>query len=402
MNQRTRTILGASAISSATLALVFGCVEPVRDVGAEYAPDAASTAPVSFVPPPDASSDGKSDVPVPDVRMCIATECPFPYATCGTGYKCGTNLLTDDAHCGECGHGCPGAGPVSSDYQGLNLAGRCIDGKCELTCPSGFKDCNGLVDDGCEVAYSSNVDNCGGCGIVCPTRSNGTRSCAGGICAEDQECLPPKVWCGTACVDPQNNLQHCGACNSACPYKQPPAGMAQVCQNGECGNFQCSLNRADCNNDITDGCEVTLTTDLNNCGQCGTRCAPGQRCMVRADKGNAVMCSCDPHETFCGANTCVDLLSDSFHCGACGHACPVNTTSGTHSSTSCQNGFCVVACAPGWGDCDGDRANWCETNTSSNPRHCGACGNECAPDQPCIDGVCAMVECESDAGVVTK
>jgi len=397
MNERTRKILGTSAILSATLALVFGCVEPVRDVGFEPAPD-ASTGTVGFVrPTDDASADGASAVPVPDVEMCIATECPFPFATCPKAagvpaYKCETNLLTDDNNCGACGNACPS----SFTYPGLNLVGRCIDGKCSLTCPVGFLDCNGLVDDGCESSAYTDPDNCGACGTVCPTLSNGTRVCTNGTCAED--CLPPKVWCGSACVDLNTALGHCGECFNACPFQQPPRGMVQICQGGECGHFQCSATTADCNNDVGDGCETNITNDVNNCGGCGTQCAPGQRCLVRQDKGGVPMCSCEPHETFCGGATCADLLSDVNHCGACGNRCTVTP----HANTSCQNGFCVTECAPGWDDCDGDISNGCETNTSLNPRHCGACGNRCAPEQPCINGVCAMVECDRDAGAVTK
>jgi hypothetical protein len=396
MNERARTILGTSAISFATLALAFGCVEPVREVGFEGPPD-ASTGTVGFIPPTDdASADGGSAVPVPDVLMCISTECPFPFVTCpkpGAGsYKCETNVLTDDKNCGACGNVCA----TSSTHPGLNLVGRCIDGACELTCPVGFQDCNGLVDDGCESNSYTDLENCGGCGIVCPTLSNGTRACTGGKCAED--CLPPKVWCGTTCVDLESNVQHCGQCARPCPPRTPPPGMVQVCQGGACGQFACAGLRGDCNNDIADGCEINTATDTNNCGGCGTKCAPGQRCMIRADKGNVPMCSCDPHETFCGATTCADLLTDVTHCGACGNRC----ATGAHANTSCVNGFCAVECSPGWGDCDGDSATGCETNLSLNPRHCGACGNQCAPDQPCINGACAMVECESDAGVVTK
>ncbi|MBX3199776.1 MAG: hypothetical protein KF894_16695 [Labilithrix sp.] len=398
MNERTRKILGTAGITSATIALVFGCVEPVRDIGFDSAPDAGANT-VGFVPPADdASADGASALPEPDVMMCVSTECPPPFVTCpklggAPAYKCETNLLTDDSNCGACGNACP----TTSTYPGLNIVGRCIDGKCALTCPVGFQDCNGLVDDGCESNSYTDLENCGACGNVCPTLSNGTRACTGGVCAE--ECLPPKVWCGTACVNPQSTLAHCGACFNACPAVQPPTGMTQVCRNGECGHFECFATRGDCNNDISDGCEIALNMDPDNCGACGTKCGPGQTCMLRADKGNVAMCSCDPHETRCGATSCADLLSDVAHCGACGNRC---TATGAHTAANCQNGFCVTECAPGWGDCDGDLSNGCESNLSLNPRHCGACGNRCAPEQPCIDGVCAMVECDSDAGVVTK
>ncbi|MBX3199463.1 MAG: hypothetical protein KF894_15120 [Labilithrix sp.] len=390
--------LRAALMLTPALALVAACSangNTMIIVGDACDDGSCTPSPPSFTPATeDASADGASALPSPDVQMCVATECPFPFDTCpkaggGTSYLCETNLLTDDANCGGCGQACP-------TYPGLGLLERCIDGKCELTCPAGSQDCNGIGDDGCESDSNRDLDNCGGCGIVCPTLANGTRACTSGVCAS--ECLPPKVWCGTECVDLNSTLRHCGACSNACPPRQAPRNMVQVCKNAECGHFECTAPTADCNDDLSDGCEIVITTDVNNCGACGNRCAPGQRCMIRADKGNVPVCACDPHETFCGGSTCANLLTDTNHCGACGNRC----AGGANTATGCENGFCVTECAPGWGDCDGDMTNGCETNLSLNPRHCGACGNRCAPGQPCIDGACATVECESDAGVVTK
>ncbi len=394
MNERTRKTLGATAVSAATLVLVFGCVEPVRDVGAEYTEDAGLGS-VGFVPSADGSADGASDVS-PALAMCVGTECPYPYATCtrqdGTlAFKCETNVLVDDYNCGACGNACTGRDVFGE----LNMVAHCIDGTCQPTCSVGFADCNGLVDDGCESVSSNDPNNCGACGNVCPELTNGNRGCVDGKC--NQECLAPNTWCDPRCTNTLTDSNNCGSCGNVCPYMEAPLGMAYGCANGECGHLRCVALYDDCNNDLSDGCEVSLSGDVENCGACGNKCAPGQICTIRPDKGPNPVCACDPSETLCGF-TCADLLSDVDNCGACDNRC---RTYG-HDVSVCKNGYCVSECSPGWGNCDGDRSNGCETDLTRNAHHCGACGNECdvAAGQPCIDGKCFMVEC--DAGVVTK
>ena len=80
-----------------------------------------------------------------------------------------------------------------------------------------------------------------------------------------------------------------------------------------------------------------------------------------------------------------DRQSDARHCGACGVECAT-----LHTSSRCEGGACVVdACESGWGDCDDDTQNGCETDTASSVSHCGACGNVCRANTPdCCDGTC--------------
>jgi hypothetical protein len=56
-----------------------------------------------------------------------------------------------------------------------------------------------------------------------------------------------------------------------------------------------------------------------------------------------------------------------------------------------------VACAPGFGDCDGNAANGCETDTRTSAAHCGMCGHACATGQVCVAGTCVAPPCTSDA-----
>jgi len=72
--------------------------------------------------------------------------------------------------------------------------------------------------------------------------------------------------------------------------------------------------------------------------------------------------TCD--ETLCGTD-CVDLQTDSNHCGACDTAC------GLHST--CASGGCV--CGSGWGNCNssgGMDADGCETELNTAD-HCNSC-----------------------------
>jgi hypothetical protein len=67
------------------------------------------------------------------------------------------------------------------------------------------------------------------------------------------------------------------------------------------------------------------------------------------------------------ANGCeVDLTSDAYHCGACGTVCPGQGT----SSGVCVASTCGTACQVGTYDCDGNPANGCESTTACGPAAC--------------------------------
>ena len=79
----------------------------------------------------------------------------------------------------------------------------------------------------------------------------------------------------------------------------------------------------------------------------------------------------------------IDFQNDINNCGSCGNLCSSQNT----SSVSCDNGNCMLICLPGYADCDGDPSNGCETDISSNPQHCGGCGQSCI-------GECVAFSCE--------
>ncbi len=63
------------------------------------------------------------------------------------------------------------------------------------------------------------------------------------------------------------------------------------------------------------------------------------------------------------------------------------------SIDACMGDRCVTMCPAGFGDCDGNAANACETNLSTSATSCGACGRACPSGQTCAMGACAPVTC---------
>jgi hypothetical protein len=77
--------------------------------------------------------------------------------------------------------------------------------------------------------------------------------------------------------------------------------------------------------------------------------------------------------------------------GVC-NPCPLPTAAQEHAFAACETvtytyPICGLACAAGWGDCNGDPSNGCETDLTTTAAHCGACGHACATT--CTNGVCA-------------
>ncbi len=80
------------------------------------------------------------------------------------------------------------------------------------------------------------------------------------------------------CETDVSTVTTCGACDVHCDAVH---GLP-VCENFVCvvPPGKCDAGYADCDNDGTNGCEVTLGTDSNNCGTCGRVCQGGTPCSA--------------------------------------------------------------------------------------------------------------------------
>lgn len=382
-----RRIAAVVTLASTTFAITIaseGCSH--RDPLNQLADEAGTP---SFAE--DASS-GANAVDAGLLDYCPTTSCPSPFTTCpGSRFQCDVNLMTDPQNCGSCGFVCQnGAGGATFD---------CISGTCVMKCrtDSHTADCNGILDDDCEVTLGTN-ENCNACGDRCldPDKP----------CVFDQEtghgtcgCDAGKIFCNGDCVDPQTDDQNCSTCGIDCPREGDGSPLADHtyfgCGKAECGHVKCENGWNDCDGKSDNGCETSLMSETD-CGSCGHACDPGQSC--RPNNKQEPTCMCPAGMTLCG-NNCVDLGLDPKNCGGCGIDCTY-AAANQNGLGICSFGSCKFACSDGWGDCNGDPKDGCEVRLTADPRNCGACGASCdlVMGQPCVLGRCAVEACGDGGG----
>jgi Stigma-specific protein, Stig1 len=208
-------------------------------------------------------------------------------------------LMTDSENCGTCENDC-------SKLPNVEKA-ACSNGKCGLTCRHNYADCNHNPSDGCEVYVLDNFDNCGSCGNIC-------------------------------------QFDH---------------GYGE-CSNGQCVFEGCNIGYMDCNHNPSDGCEVHVMSDNQQCGGCG----PAYKCR------NSKICyngCCQDPNNIQSCESLRELYLNTPRIGADGYPCPV-----------------------GYMDCNNESADGCEVNWWNDENHCGGCEIKCSsvafPN--CIKGEC--------------
>ncbi len=81
-------------------------------------------------------------------------------------------------------------------------APTCTAGTCESTCSSGFGDCDGNPDNGCN-SLQTDALNCGGCGVACPAGpACNAGSCAGAVSCRTIKQGNPAAPSGVYLIDP--------------------------------------------------------------------------------------------------------------------------------------------------------------------------------------------------------
>jgi hypothetical protein len=275
-------------------------------------------------------------------------------ATTGTGSTSGTGGVAPKpcASDGDCA-GNP-KGPVCDTATGACVACLPANDMCGMgefcdpathACAAGCKvdaDCandpNGaLCDVGAHACVACLTENDCPAGQIC---TDSVHVCVPG-CSPTHDCATGNTCCGTVCHNLSTDLQNCGACGKPCAM---PANASGQCSSGLCQIKSCLPAFADCNGDMTDGCEWNTLQD----GPCA--CTPGA--MQSCYQGTPGTLGTGP----CKAGTQICAASGTSW-GAClGQVLPVaeicnnavdDDCDGTVDNATDQDG-------DGWTICNGD------------------------------------------------
>ena len=275
-------------------------------------------------------------------------------------------------------------------------SGKDANGDGSGSCPTGFDDCDGDGKNGCETNVAQDPSNCGACSKQCAS-GGGSATCTAGVCGTSN-CPAPTADCNGTPASCETNLQtsvqNCGFCGNACS----PLNATGTCVAGQCGMGACSSGFGDCDSNPATGCEASLST-LTDCGSCGSVCAIANA-TASCSTGTCQFAQCSAGFDNCDSvanNGCeTNVQQDPKNCGTCGNACPASG-----GTPICNAGVCgVSSCTAPNGDCDGN-ASTCETNLHTSLQNCGFCGNACNASNAtptCTTGTCGIGACTSGFG----
>jgi len=336
-------------------------------------------------------------------------------------------------NCGQCGNMCDLLSPAVPE---------CFNGTCRIkSCSPGFKDCNGIYADGCEINTDMDTENCGACDNDCNDSVFGVVSpqCMGGTCDFDM-CADGYSECDShrenGC-ESITTVSQCGLCNNDCnnnvenaeipscnPYPSPHCDY-DTCRDGylDCNPFRddgcesmrdvtrctdscimceaenadaicttdnecdytdpCSFGYLDCDSNRANGCEKSGTT-LTDCGMCEHTCDAVVNVVnvLCSFEGECEYDSCQSGYLECDTHlyTGCEQAEDYDHCGPDCSSCTGKLAN--VDPPFCDGGACTTNagqnCMDGFGDCDTDPATGCELDLSSDPANCGGCHITCS------------------------
>jgi len=187
--------------------------------------------------------------------------------------------------------------------------------------------------------------------------------------------------CTGICRDVTTDVQNCGACGTVCPSQN----AVPTCTGATCGLI-CNSGFRDCDGLASDGCETNVNSNVSDCGNCGVACSVANG-TPGCTGGNCVVFTCSPSFGNCNglyADGCETNTSNTVtHCGTCGNVCPGLGQSTTN--VTCAAASCTLSCKGENYDVDNNPSNGCEfldgpqgNHTSGTPVNMGS--HDCFDD----------------------
>ena len=210
-------------------------------------------------------------------------------------------------------------------------------------------------------------------------------------------CPSSEFPCGT---NLRNDNDNCGGCGIRCGGANPAISSQWTCIEGQC-TFGCMPTYANCDDDVSNGCETRVLFDVNNCGACGHQCGPGEICW---NMGCHDLCAVNGFPDRCG-DTCVDLQKSDNACGDCSTRCPTAEPTKPALPADMYYGCANATCGQPkcidetMADCNGKTSDGCETPIHTN-ENCRGCGDKCLPGKDCRKSPATGWGCLCEDGLV--
>lgn len=270
--------------------------------------------------------------------ITCANRCGTVFNNCGRAVDCGPccvaagQACTNDSACcsGMCDQGIclarPGETGAACDSQVDCAIGVCCDGYCAE--PASFAT-DPLNCGACSVVCDSGACLGGQCVICAPGSTtdcySGPAGTVGvGICAAGtQTCLPDGSGYGACQGEVRPRPELCNGLDEDCDGRidngascSPRPHASGTCTEGVCV-YACDPGYSDCDGDLADpsgnGCETSISSDLDHCGACGNACAAGANESVTCVDGTCAS-TCNDGYIQCGAacETCDQILGSRW------------------------------------------------------------------------------------------